>query len=64
MLSAEIIRLCDQRAEADANLALDMRTAVDVAIRLQEIEACWGTDWALEHVAECQAMLRRVLATF
>jgi hypothetical protein len=62
VLSAEIIWLCDRRVEAD--LEIDLRTAVDVAIRdLQEIEAHWGTKLALERLAECRAMLRTVLAT-
>ena len=62
-MSAEIIRLCDRRLEADADLEIDLRTAVDVAIRdLQEIEAHWGTELALERLAECRAMLRKVLA--
>jgi hypothetical protein len=61
-LSAEIIWLCDRRAKADANLAIDLRTAVDVAIRdLREIEAHWGTELALERLAECRSMLRTVL---
>jgi hypothetical protein len=47
-LSAEIIRLCDRRVEAEADLEIDLCTAVDVAIRdLQEIEAHWGTKLAL-----------------
>jgi hypothetical protein len=63
-LSAEIIWLCDRRVEAEADLEIDLRTAVDVAIRdLQEIEAHWGTKLALERLAECRAMLRKVLAT-
>ena len=63
-MSAEIIRLCDRRLEADADLEIDLRTAVDVAIRdLQEIEAHWGTELALDRLAECRAMLRKVLAT-
>ena len=63
-MSAEIIRLCDRRVEAEADLEIDLRTAVDVAIRdLQEIEAHWGTKLALERLAECGAMLRTVLAT-
>jgi hypothetical protein len=61
-LSAEIIWLCDRRAEADPDLAIDLRTAVDVAIRdLQEIQAHWGTELALERLAECRSMLRTVL---
>ena len=63
-LSAEIIWLCDQRGETEAALEIDLRTAVDVAIRdLQEIEAQWGTERALERLAECKAMLRIVLST-
>ena len=62
-LSAEIIWLCD-RAEAETDLQIDLRTAVDVAIRdLHEIEAQWGTELALERLAECRAMLRTVLST-
>jgi len=61
-LSAEIIWLCDRRADADVELAIDLRTAVDVAIRdLQEIHAHWGTELALERLAECRSMLRMVL---
>ena len=64
-MSAEIIWLCDRRVEAEADLEIDLRTAVDVAIRdLQEIEAHWGTKLALERLAECRAMLRTVLANF
>ena len=38
-----------------------LRTAVDVAIRdLQEMEDQWGTELALERLAECKAMLRIV----
>jgi uncharacterized protein (DUF1810 family) len=62
VLSAEIICLCDRRAEADAALEIDLRTAVDVAIRdLQEIQAYWGTEVALERLSECRSMLRAVL---
>jgi hypothetical protein len=61
-LSAEIIWLCDRRVEAEADLEIDLRTAVEVAIRdLQEIEAHWGATLALERLAECLAMLRTVL---
>ena len=64
MLSAEIIWLRDRCVEAEADLEIDLRTAVDVAIRdLHEIEAHWGTKLALERLAECRAMLRTVLAT-
>jgi hypothetical protein len=62
-LSAEIIWLPDRQAEAD-DLNIDLHTAVDVAIRdLQEIEAHWGTDMALERLAECRSMLQTVLAS-
>ena len=62
MLSAEIISLCDRRAGVEADLAISLRTAVDVAIRdLQEIEAHWGSALALERLAECRSMLRTVL---
>ena len=63
MLSAEIIRLSDRRPEAGIDMEIDLHTAVDVAIRdLQEIETRWGTEQALERLAECRAMLRTVLA--
>lgn len=61
-MSAEIIWLPDRRREVAADLAIDLRTAVDVAIRdLQEIEAHWGTERALERLTECRSMLRAVL---
>ena len=61
-MSAEIIRLCDRRAAVDVDLQIDLRTAVDVAIRdLQEIHAHWGTELALERLTECRSMLRTVL---
>lgn len=60
-LSAEIIWLCDRQAVAD-DLDIDLRTAIDLAIRdLQEIQAHWGTERALERLAECRSMLRTVL---
>jgi hypothetical protein len=44
-LSAEIISLCDRRAAAEAESEIDLRTAVDVAIRdLQEIHSHWGSE--------------------
>jgi hypothetical protein len=62
-LSAEIIWLCDRRTEAEVVLEIDLRTAVDVAIRdLEEIDAHWGTVLALQRLHECRAMLRAVLA--
>jgi hypothetical protein len=64
-LSAEIIRLCDRRAVAEANLEIDLRTAIDVAIRdLREIESQWGTALALERLAECRTMLLAVYDAF
>jgi hypothetical protein len=61
-LAAQIIWLSHRRAEADADVAIDLRTAIDVAIRdLQEIQAHWGSELALERLAECQSMLRTVL---
>jgi hypothetical protein len=64
-LSAEIIQLCDRRAKAEENLAIDLRTAVDVAIRdLREIEAKWGTAQALERLDECRSMLLAVHEAF
>jgi hypothetical protein len=62
-LSAEIIWLCDRRAKRETELAIDLRTAIDVAIRdLREIQAHWGTDLARKRLLECQEMLRSVLA--
>lgn len=62
-MSAEIIWLCDRRRDADEEPAIDMRTAIDVAIRdLHEVQGCWGTDLARERLLECEAMLRQVLA--
>lgn len=61
-LSAEIISLCDRRAAAEADPEIDLRTAVDVAIRdLQEIHSHWGSELALKRLAECRSMLRTVL---
>lgn len=62
-LSAKIIRLSDHQVASEADLAIDLRTAVDVAIRdLREIANCWGTDVARERLIECQDMLQKVLA--
>jgi hypothetical protein len=62
-MSAVIIRLCDRRAEIEAAPALDLHTAIDVAIRdLLEIEAFWGTERARERLAECRLILQTVLA--
>jgi hypothetical protein len=62
-LSAEIVWLCDRKAEGKDGLAIDLRTAVDVAIRdLQEIQSHWGTELARERLLERQEMLRSALA--
>jgi hypothetical protein len=62
-LSAEIIWLCDRHDDADAQSSIDLRTAVDVAIRdLQEIQNHWGTPLAHQRLLECQEMLRDVLS--
>jgi hypothetical protein len=61
-MSAKIIWLYNRQAEAD-DLGIDLYTAVDAAIRdMQEIEAHWGTERALQRLAECRSMLRTVLA--
>jgi len=62
-LSAEIIWLCDRTPETDADLAIDLRTAVDVAIRdLKEVQSHWGSEQARDRLLECEAMLRKALA--
>ena len=62
-MSAEIVWLCDRQHEEKGVLAIDLRTAIDVAIRdLNEIQAHWGTELARERLLECQEMLRDVLA--
>jgi hypothetical protein len=62
-LSATIIRLSDHKVASETELAIDLRTAIDVAIRdLREIQSCWGTDMARERLVECQDMLQKVLA--
>jgi len=61
-LSAEIVWLFEQDAEQD-DLAIDLRTAVDVAIRdLQEILDNWGTELARERAVQCHEVLVRALA--
>ena len=53
LLSAEIIWLCDREAEIETELAIDLRTAVEVAIRdLGEIQSLWGTKLARERLLE------------
>ena len=62
-MSAEVIWLCDRQAKSETELAIDWRTAIDVAIRdLREIQTHWGTDLARERLLECEEMLRSVLA--
>ena len=62
-MSAQIICLADRRSDAESASEIDLRTAVDVAIRdLMEIEAVWGTPLALQRLGECRAMLRAVFA--
>jgi hypothetical protein len=62
-LSAEVIWLCCRQPQSDVELAIDLRTAIDVAIRdLREIQTQWGTDLARERLLECQEMLQSVLA--
>ena len=64
-MSAQIIQLCDRRAAVEVDPEIDLRTAIDVAIRdLREIEAQWGTALALERLAECRSMLRTAYETF
>jgi hypothetical protein len=61
-LSAEVIWLCCRQPKGDIGLAIDPRTAIDVAVRdLREIQAHWGTELARERLLECQEMLLSVL---
>jgi hypothetical protein len=63
VLSAEVIWLRCQQPEPEIDLAIDLRTAIDVAIRdLREIQTHWGTELARDRLLECQEMLRSVLA--
>ena len=62
-MSSQIIWLFDRQLESDAALAIDLRTAVDVAIRdLREIQSQWGTEPARQRLLECQEILQGVLA--
>jgi hypothetical protein len=62
-LSAEIVWLWERQVEGKDDLAIDLRTAIDVAIRdLQDIENHWATELARERLVECKEMLRTVLA--
>jgi len=61
-MTAQVIQLSDHRSDVDEAPAIDLVTAVDVAIRdLREIEACWGSERALARLCECQALLSRAL---
>jgi hypothetical protein len=58
-VSAEIFTLSDYRIDDAEAGALDLATAVDVAIRdLQEILSCWGSDVARQRAVECERTLR------
>ena len=60
-MSAEIIWLRHWRAAVDEDPVIDLRTAIDVAIRdLKEVQAQWGTQFGLERLTECRSMLRTV----
>ena len=62
-MSAQIIWLCDRQSEDDSDMEIDLRTAVDVAIRdLEEIQCNWGSELARQRVLECQELLRRAYA--
>ena len=62
-MSAEVIWLCCRQSKIETEVAIDLQTAIDVAIRdLREIQTHWGTDLARERLLECQEMLQRVLA--
>ena len=62
-MSAEVIWLYCRQSKSETELAIDLRTVIDVAIRdLREIQTHWGTDLAKERLLECQEMLRTVLA--
>jgi len=62
-VSAEIIQLSDRRKPAERIAAIDLHTAVDVAIRdLREIQDNWGTALALERLVECRELLHAVFA--
>ena len=62
-MSAEIISLCDRRKPVESDPDIDLRTAIDVAIRdLREIQDNWGTTLALERLVECRELLHAVFA--
>ena len=62
-MSAEIISLCEKRASVSDVPVVDLRTAVDVAIRdLREIQTLLGTQAAPRRLSECEQLLRAALA--
>ena len=64
-MSAKILKLSDYRIDDVADNAIDLVTAVDVAIRdLREILMCWGSDKARQRTEECELMLRRAYLEF
>ena len=70
-MSAEVVRLSDYRMDdgaeggIDLAIAVDLATAVDVAIRdLREILLCWGSEMARQRVEECESTLRRAYSEF
>lgn len=63
-MSAEIIRLSDYRTEECELNEIDLVTAVDVAIRdLREILTFRDAQSIHSRVTECEALLRRALAS-
>ena len=70
-MSAEVVRLSDCRMDdgaeggIDLAIAVDLATAVDVAIRdLREILLCWGSQIARQRAEECESTLRRAYSEF
>ena len=64
-MNAEILRLSDYRVDDGADGAIDLATAVDVAIRdLREILLCWGSEVARQRAEECKSTLRRAYSEF
>jgi hypothetical protein len=64
-VSADILRLCDYRADDGVDGEVDLATAVDVAIRdLREILTCWGSEIARQRAEECESTLRRAYFGF
>ncbi len=64
-MSAEILKFSDYRIDDVADDAIDLVTAVDVAIRdLREILLCWGSEIARQRTEECELMLRCAFSGF